>query len=86
MPILHGSMLASFPIACNCDSTGSLDLVCDEYGGQCPCLPAAVGFTSIQGKQCNLCPFFSYLTPDGCAGKSPTDPLMVVVASPMTNQ
>ena len=56
------------PTACSCQMPGSNGSVCDEYGGQCPCVTAAEGFASITGRQCNLCPFVNYLTPLGCTG------------------
>ena len=52
------------PLACDCPD-GSM---CEGYGGQCPCMAAADAFVNITGRQCNLCPFFNYLTPQGCTG------------------
>ena len=55
--------------ACNCNPVGSADLVCEVYSGQCPCITAAEGLESINGRQCNLCPFFTYLVANGCTGQ-----------------
>lgn len=58
--------------ACACQSPGSADQDCEVYGGQCTCIEveAEQGFTAVLGRQCNLCPFYSYLTPDGCTCKN----------------
>lgn len=59
------------PAACNCVSLGSvMGGVCEVYGGQCPCVTAAVGFDPINGRQCDLCPFYTYVTAEGCAGET----------------
>ena len=57
--------------ACECQSPGSNDHECEVYGGQCACIEAEVeqGFSAIHGRQCDLCPFYSYLTPGGCTRK-----------------
>ena len=54
--------------ACECQSPGSIGQECETYAGQCTCIEAEVeqGFSAVHGRQCDLCPFYSYLTPDGC--------------------
>ena len=63
-----------FPLACDCPN----GTMCEEYGGQCPCMAAADGFINITGRQCNLCPFLNYLTPQGCAGMYNTVPPLCI--------
>ena len=57
--------------ACQCQSLGSSSQDCELYGGQCACIDAEVeqGFSAFRGRQCDLCPFYSYLTLSGCTGK-----------------
>ena len=55
--------------ACACHSPGSVNQDCEIYGGQCPCIDVEAGFAPVRGRQCNLCPFYSYLTPSGCTCK-----------------
>ena len=55
--------------ACECGGVGAdRNMSCDSYGGQCSCSEPAEGLDSYIGRQCDLCPFYSYQTPDGCTG------------------
>ena len=56
--------------ACECQSPGSIGQECETYGGQCTCIEAEEGFSAVHGRQCDLCPFYSYLTPEGCTCES----------------
>ena len=43
--------------------------ICQEYGGQCECFEASPsGFSSRVGRQCELCPFYSYYSDNVCKG------------------
>ena len=43
--------------------------VCEAYGGQCSCFVPTADVDSFTGRQCDLCPFYTYVTPQGCAGE-----------------
>ena len=57
------------PLACACQSPGSAMDVCEAYGGQCSCFVPTADVGSFTGRQCDLCPFYTYVTPQGCAGE-----------------
>ena len=49
---------------CGCNRTGSRDLICEKYDGQCPCKPG------VTGKKCDRClPRFYNFTSNGCTRK-----------------
>lgn len=37
------------PLACKCNPTGSKSTFCEQFGGQCPCVP------NVVGRICNRC-------------------------------
>lgn len=65
-PCARMSTSASFAVfngaqACDCDRTGSMDVACDTYGGQCRCKP------NVIGRRCDRCAAgFHNFGPNGC--------------------
>lgn len=50
--------------ACQCDPTGSVSKLCNEYGGSCQCKP------NVVGRKCDRCAPGTYgFGPEGCTGK-----------------
>lgn len=50
--------------ACQCNTTGSVSKLCDEYGGNCHCKP------NVVGRRCDRCAPGTYgFGPEGCTGK-----------------
>ena len=39
------------------------------YGGECPCVSETTGLARVTGRQCDSCPYTTYLTPGGCVGE-----------------
>ena len=51
-------------VDCDCDPTGSLSNICDEFGGQCQCKP------NVIGRRCDQCAPQTYgFGPNGCLRK-----------------
>ena len=60
------SIFSTIYIACNCNTTGSVNATCNKLAGQCHCKPG------VTGRDCSRCiPGFYNLTEHGCQGKSP---------------
>lgn len=53
---------------CGCGDVGAVGDGCEVYGGQCDCIDQSDGFSRITGRRCDMCPFMTYLTPNGCTG------------------
>ena len=53
---------------CSCPSMVATSPVCQSYGGQCTCESPDDGFSELLGRQCDLCPLYSYQTSQGCTG------------------
>ena len=53
-----------------CSVNHSNGSICEEYGGQCPCIARDNELVKPVGKRCNLCPFTYYITDEGCTGKN----------------
>ena len=47
----------------------SRNYVCQVYGGQCECDQVPVELTSRIGRQCELCPFYTHVSLNGCTGE-----------------
>lgn len=54
-----------FVSECQCMSD---NYICEAYGGQCECDGVPQSLSSRIGRQCELCPFYSYSSIDGCTG------------------
>ncbi|KAF5294829.1 hypothetical protein FQA39_LY00313 [Lamprigera yunnana] len=56
-----GSYIHDGALPCECDPTGSVSKLCQEYGGNCLCKP------NVVGRQCNRCAPGTYgFGPEGC--------------------
>lgn len=52
-----------FVLDCECDPTGSVSKLCNEYGGSCQCK------SNVVGRRCDRCAPATYgFGPEGCKG------------------